>query len=73
MKKQQQQIRLQNNLDEATKIHEKHLAALNATRQTIARLNSISDKTPLAKKNLDEASRQLVAAKTRYAKSSNSG
>lgn len=57
-----------NNLDEATKIHEKHLAALNATRQTIARLNSISDKTPLAKKNLDEASRQLIAAKTRYAK-----
>ena len=57
-----------NNLDEATKIHEKHLAALNATRQTIARLNSISDKTPLAQKNLDEASRQLIAAKTRYAK-----
>ena len=57
-----------NNLDETTKIHEKHLAALNATRQTIARLNSISDKTPLAQKNLDEASQQLVAAKTRYAK-----
>ena len=57
-----------NNLDEATKIHEKHLAALNATRQTIARLNSISDKTPLAQKNLDEASQQLIAAKTRYAK-----
>lgn len=57
-----------NNLDEVTKIHEKHLAALNATRQTIARLNSISDKTPLAQKNLDEASRQLIAAKTRYAK-----
>lgn len=57
-----------NNLDEVTKIHEKHLAALNATRQTIARLNSISDKTPLAQKNLDEASQQLVAAKTRYAK-----
>lgn len=57
-----------NNLDEATKIHEKHLAALNTTRQTIARLNSISDKTPLAQKNLDEASQQLVAAKTRYAK-----
>ena len=57
-----------NNLDETTKIHEKHLAALNATRQTIARLNSISDKTPLAQKNLDEASQQLVVAKTRYAK-----
>ena len=57
-----------NNLDEVTKIHEKHLAALNTTRQTIARLNSISDKTPLAQKNLDEASQQLVAAKTRYAK-----
>ena len=57
-----------NNLDEVTKIHEKHLAALNATRQTIARLNSISDKTPLAQKNLDEASQQLIAAKTRYAK-----
>lgn len=57
-----------NNLDEATKIHEKHLAALNATRQTIARLNSISDKTPLAQKNLDEASQQLIAAKTRYTK-----
>lgn len=57
-----------NNLDEATKIHEKHLAALNATRQMIARLNSISDKTPLAQKNLDEASQQLVAAKTRYSK-----
>ena len=57
-----------NNLDEATKIHEKHLAALNATRQMIARLNSISDKTPLAQKNLDEASQQLIAAKTRYAK-----
>ena len=57
-----------NNLDETTKIHEKHLAALNATRQTITRLNSISDKTPLAQKNLDEASRQLIAAKTRYAK-----
>ena len=57
-----------NNLDEVTKIHEKHLAALNTTRQTIARLNSISDKTPLAQKNLDEASKQLVAAKTRYAK-----
>lgn len=57
-----------NNLDEVTKIHEKHLADLNTTRQTIARLNSISDKTPLAQKNLDEASRQLVAAKIRYAK-----
>lgn len=57
-----------NNLDEVTKIHEKHLAALNTTRQTIARLNSISDKTPLSQKNLDEASKQLVAAKTRYAK-----
>ena len=57
-----------NNLDEATKNHEKHLAALNATRQTIARLNSISDKTPLAQKNLDEASQQLIAAKTRYTK-----
>ena len=57
-----------NNLDEVTKIHEKHLAALNTTRQTIARLNSISDKTPLAQKNLDEASQQLIAAKTRYAK-----
>lgn len=57
-----------NNLDEATKIHEKHLAALNATRQTIARLNSISDKTPLAQKNLDKASQQLIAAKTRYTK-----
>lgn len=57
-----------NNLDEATKIHEEHLAALNATRQMIARLNSISDKTPLAQKNLDEASKQLIAAKTRYAK-----
>ena len=57
-----------NNLDEVTKIHEKHLAALNTTRQTIARLNSISDKTPLAQKNLDEASRQLITAKTRYAK-----
>ena len=57
-----------NNLDEVTKIHEKHLAALNTTRRTIARLNSISDKTPLAQKNLDEASKQLVAAKTRYAK-----
>ena len=57
-----------NNLDEVTKIHEKHLAALNTTRKTIARLNSISDKTPLAQKNLDEASQQLVAAKTRYAK-----
>ena len=57
-----------NNLDEVTKIHEKHLAALNTTRQTIARLNSISDKTPLAQKNLDEASRQLIAAKTRYTK-----
>lgn len=57
-----------NNLDETTKIHEKHLAALNATRQTIARLNSISDKTPLAQKNLDEASQQLIAAKTRYTK-----
>ena len=57
-----------NNLDETTKIHEKHLAALNATRQKIARLNSISDKTPLAQKNLDEASQQLIAAKTRYAK-----
>lgn len=57
-----------NNLDEVTKIHEKHLAALNTTRQTIARLNSISDKTPLAQKNLDETSKQLVAAKTRYAK-----
>lgn len=57
-----------NNLDEATKIHEKHLAALNATRQMIARLNSISDKTPLAQKNLDEASQQLIAAKTRYTK-----
>ena len=57
-----------NNLDEVTKIHEKHLADLNTTRQTIARLNSISDKTPLAQKNLDEASRQLIAAKTRYAK-----
>ena len=57
-----------NNLDEATKIHEKHLAALNDTRQMIARLNSISDKTPLAQKNLDEASKQLIAAKTRYAK-----
>ena len=57
-----------NNLDEATKIHEKHLAALNATRQMIARLNSISDKTPLAQKNLDEASKQLFVAKTRYAK-----
>ena len=44
------------------------MAALNTTRQTIARLNSISDKTPLAQKNLDEASKQLVAAKTRYAK-----
>lgn len=57
-----------NNLNEVTEIHEKHLAALNATRQTIARLNSISDKTPLAQKNLDEASQQLIAAKTRYAK-----
>ena len=57
-----------NNLDEVTKIHEKHLAALNTTRQTIARLNSISDKTPLAQKNLNEASQQLIAAKTRYAK-----
>ena len=57
-----------NNLDEVTKIHEKHLAALTTTRQTIARLNSISDKTPLAQKNLDEASQQLIAAKTRYAK-----
>lgn len=57
-----------NNLEEATKIHEKHLAALNTTRQMIARLNSISDKTPLAQKNLDEASKQLIAAKTRYAK-----
>ena len=57
-----------NNLDEVTKIHEKHLAALNTTRQTIAKLNSISNKTPLAQKNLDEASKQLVAAKTRYAK-----
>lgn len=57
-----------NNLDEVTKIHEKHLATLNTTRQTIARLNSISDKTPLAQKNLDEASQQLIAAKTRYAK-----
>lgn len=57
-----------NNLDEATKIHEKHLVALNTTRQTIARFNSISDKTPLAQKNLDEASQQLIAAKTRYAK-----
>lgn len=57
-----------NNLDEVTKIHEKHLAALNTTRKTIARLSSISDKTPLAQKNLDEASQQLVAAKTRYAK-----
>ena len=57
-----------NNLDEATKIHEKHLAALNATRQMIGRLNSISDKTPLAQKNLDEASKQLFVAKTRYAK-----
>ena len=57
-----------NNLDEVTKIHEKHLADLNTTRKTIARLNSISDKTPLAQKNLDEASRQLIAAKTRYAK-----
>jgi len=57
-----------NNLDEATKIHEKHLAALNATLQMIARLNSISDKTPLAQKNLDEASKQLFVAKTRYAK-----
>lgn len=57
-----------NNLDEVTKIHEKHLAALNTTRQTIARLNSISDKKPLAQKNLDEASRKLIAAKTRYAK-----
>ena len=44
------------------------MAALNTTRQTIARLNSISDKTPLAQKNLDEASQQLIAAKTRYAK-----
>lgn len=57
-----------NNLDEATKIHEKHLAALNTTRQTIARLKSISDKTPIAQKDLDVASQQLVAAKTRYAK-----
>lgn len=57
-----------NNLDEVTKIHEKHLAALTTTRQTIARLNSISDKTPLAQKNLDEASQKLIAAKTRYAK-----
>lgn len=57
-----------NNLDEVTKIHEKHLAALNTTHQTIARLNSISDKTPLAQKNFDEASQQLVVAKTRYAK-----
>lgn len=57
-----------NNLDEVTKIHEKHLVVLNTTRQTIARLNSISDKTPLAQKNLDEASRQLIAAKTRYVK-----
>ena len=57
-----------NNLDEVTKIHEEHLATLNTTRQTIARLNSISDKTPLAQKNLDEASQQLIAAKTRYAK-----
>ncbi|WP_313963719.1 SEC10/PgrA surface exclusion domain-containing protein, partial [uncultured Streptococcus sp.] len=57
-----------NNLDEVTKIHEKHLAALNTTRQTIVRLNSISDKAPLAQKNLDEASQQLIAAKTRYAK-----
>ena len=57
-----------NNLDEVSKIHEEHLAALTTTRQTIARLNSISDKTPLAQKNLDEASRQLIAAKTRYAK-----
>lgn len=56
------------NLDEVTKIHEEHLATLNTTRQTIARLNSISDKTPLAQKNLDEASQQLIAAKTRYAK-----
>ena len=46
----------------------KHLAALNTTRQTIARLNSISDKKPLAQKNLDGASRKLIAAKTRYAK-----
>lgn len=57
-----------NNLDEVTKIHEEHLATLNTTRQTIARLNSISDKTPLAQKNLAEASQQLIAAKTRYAK-----
>lgn len=57
-----------NNLDEVTKIHEEHLTALDITRQTIARLNSISDKTPLAQKNLDEASQQLIAAKTRYAK-----
>ena len=57
-----------NNLDEVTKIHEKHLAALTTTRQTIARLNSISDKTPLAQKNLDEASQKLIAAKTRYVK-----
>ena len=56
------------NLDEVTKIHEKHLAALTTTRQTIARLNSISDKTPLAQKNLDEASQKLIAAKTRYVK-----
>ena len=44
------------------------MAALNTTRQTIVRLNSISDKAPLAQKNLDEASQQLIAAKTRYAK-----
>ena len=44
------------------------MAALKTTRQTIARLNSISDKTPLAQKKLEEASQQLITAKTRYAK-----
>ena len=49
---------------------EKDLEAEKERNQqsAVARLNSISDKTPLAQKNLDEASQQLVAAKTRYAK-----
>jgi len=61
-------IKAQTALDNLNAIHEKHLAALTTTRQTIARLNSISDKTPLAQKNLDEASQKLIAAKTRYVK-----
>ncbi len=58
-----------NNLDETTKIR-KTLAALNTTRQTIARLKSISDMTPINKGFRDVASQTISCCQDSLRKSS---